>query len=132
MRSSIGIRGFLAFAPAVVFACAAPRFEQRGSSNSQFITEDEVAASRGANAYEVIQELRPNFLSYRGETSLLRSRSKPYPTVYVDGQELGPIGSLTTISGTDISTIRLYRSWEATTIFGSGKMGGVIAVTTRR
>ena len=132
MRGAIGIRGFLAFAPAVAFACATPRFEQRGSSSSQFIAEEEVGASRGANAYEVIQELRPNFLSYRGETSLLRSRSKPYPTVYVDGQELGPIASLTTISGTDISTIRLYRSWEATTIFGSGKMGGVIAITTRR
>jgi hypothetical protein len=96
------------------------------------ITEDEVTASHGATAYEVIQVLRPNFLSYRGETSFLRSRSRPYPTVYVDGQELGPIASLTTISGTEIGTIRLYRSWEATTIFGTGKMGGVIAITTRR
>lgn len=132
MRGSMVIRRFLACAPAVVVACATPRFGQPGSSNSQLITEDEVTASHGATAYEVIQVLRPNFLSYRGETSFLRSRSKPYPTVYVDGQELGPIASLTTISGAEIGTIRLYRSWEATTIFGTGKMGGVIAITTRR
>jgi outer membrane cobalamin receptor len=50
----------------------------------------------------------------------------------VDGQEYGPIGTLRNIPASEISTIRLYRSWEATTKFGTGNMGGVIAITTRR
>lgn len=125
-------RWFLAFAPAVIFACASPGLGRAVSSSSQLITEEEVDASLGATAFELIQRLRPNFLSYRGETSYYRSRSQPYPTVYVDGQEFGPISILRTIPTAEIATIRLYRSWEAATTFGTGKMGGVIAITTRR
>lgn len=128
----ISTRWFLAFLPAVVFSCAPPRLARGDLSNSQLITEEEVDASPGANAYELIQKLRPNFLSYRGETSFDRSKSQRYPTVYVDGQEFGPISILRTIPAIEIATIRLYRSWEATTTFGTGNVGGVIAITTRR
>jgi outer membrane receptor for ferrienterochelin and colicin len=100
-------------------------------SNSQLITEDEIAASRGANALEVIQKLRGNFLTYRGETSL-KAQSTPYPTVYLDGQEFGPITTLRTIPAAQIASIRLLRAWEATTKYGTGNMGGVIAITTRQ
>jgi hypothetical protein len=115
----------------LAMGCAPPRSTSRGSPDTQIITEEEVDASRAATAYEVIQKLRANFLSYRGETSLNRNNSQPFPTVYVDGMEFGQIASLRTIPASQVSTIRLYRSWEATTKFGTGKMGGVIAVTTR-
>ena len=114
-----------------VVACAPPRSLAPGSVDTQIITEEEIDASRAATAYEAIQKLRANFLSYRGETSLNRNQSQPFPTVYVDGMEFGQIASLRTIPASQVSTIRLYRSWEATTKFGTGKMGGVIAVTTR-
>lgn len=128
----IGTRWFLAFLPAVVVACTPPRAVRGESVKSQLITEDEIDASHAATAYEVIQHLRPNFLTYRGETSFDRKKSEPYPTVYIDGQEFGPIGTLRTIPAVQIATIRLYRSWDAATTFGSGKMGGVIAITTRQ
>jgi hypothetical protein len=114
------------------FACTPPQLGSVDRASSQLITEDEVEASRAPNAYEVIQRLRPNFLSYRGETSFNKQNSQPYPTVYVDGQEFGPLSSLRNIPSSQIATIRLYRSWEATTKFGSGNMGGVIAITTRQ
>ncbi|HEX9220220.1 MAG TPA: hypothetical protein VF858_07015, partial [Gemmatimonadaceae bacterium] len=104
---------------------------RRGQDN-QLITEEEIEASRAPTAYDVIQKLRANFLSYRGETSFDKRKSQPYPTVYVDGQEFGPLSSLRTIPASQVATIRLYRSWEATTKFGTGNMGGVIAVTTRQ
>lgn len=128
----VGARLILALLPAAVFACSPPRLGPGEVSNSQLITEDEIDASRAPTAYEVIQKLRANFLSYRGETSLNRTNSQPYPAVYVDGQEFGPIGTLRTIPASQISTIRLYRSWEATTKFGSGHMSGVIEITTRQ
>jgi hypothetical protein len=112
-------------------ACA-PAHTAHGSVDSQLITEDEIEASRAPNAYEVIQKLRANFLTYRGETSFDRSKSQPYPTVYIDGQEFGPISSLRNVPASQVATIRLYRSWEATTKFGTGNMGGVIALTTRQ
>jgi outer membrane cobalamin receptor len=46
--------------------------------------------------------------------------------------EFGPITSLRNIPASEISTIRLYRAWEATTKYGTGNMGGVIAISTRQ
>jgi hypothetical protein len=125
-------RFLLAALSAVFIACVPPPARSHTAADSQLITEEEVEASRAPTAYEVIQKLRANFLSYRGETSLNRANSHPYPTVYVDGQEFGPIETLRNIPASQVSTIRLYRSWEATTKFGTGKMGGVIAITTRQ
>ena len=125
-------RWAVALVPAQLFGCTPPRLGSGEIPNQQVITEDQIEASRGATAYEVIQKLHANFLSYRGETSLNRSTSRPFPTVYVDGQEYGPISSLANLSASQIATIRLYRSWEATTKFGTGNMGGVIAITTRQ
>jgi len=96
------------------------------------ITEEEVKASESPTAFEVIQKLRANFLSYRGETSFNKNNSQPYPTIYVDGHQYGPLVSLRNIPASQVATIRLYRSWEATTKFGTGNMGGVIAITTRQ
>ena len=128
----IRTRWFLVIHTALIFACAPSRPGPRAPQESQIITEEEVEASRGPTAFEVIQRLRASFLSYRGETSFNRNTSRPYPTVYVDGQEFGPIGSLRNIPAIQVSTIRLYRSWEATVKFGTGNMGGVIAITTRQ
>jgi len=113
-------------------ACAPATTRTRGAADPQLITEEEVEASRAPTAYEVIQKLRANFLSYRGETSFNRNNSQPYPTVYLDGQQYGPLSILRNIPASQVSTIRLYRSWEATTKFGTGNMGGVIAITTRQ
>ncbi|MEO8909568.1 MAG: hypothetical protein ABI408_05000 [Gemmatimonadaceae bacterium] len=121
-----------AFLCAAVLTCTPPRPSHSAGNDSQLITEDEIEVSRAPTAYEVIQKLRANFLTYRGETSFDKSKSQPYPTVYIDGQEFGPLSSLRNIPASQVATIRLYRSWEATTKFGTGNMGGVIAVTTRQ
>ena len=52
--------------------------------------------------------------------------------LYVDDQAYGPISSLKTIPAIHITSIRLYRAWEATTKYGQGNMGGVIAVSTKQ
>lgn len=116
----------------VALACTTPKLESADPADSHIITREEIEASHTATAYDAIQKLRANFLSYRGETSISKSNSQPYPTVYVDGQEFGPISSLRSIPASQVATIRLYRSWEATTKYGNGHMGGVIAVTTRQ
>jgi outer membrane receptor for ferrienterochelin and colicin len=128
----ISARSLLALASVIALACSPPRLGPGMVSNSQFITEDEIEASRATNAFEVIQKLRANFLSYRGETSLNKTQSTPYPTVYLDGQEFGPINTLRNIPASQIASIQLLRSWEATTKYGTGNMGGVIAISTRR
>jgi outer membrane receptor for ferrienterochelin and colicin len=111
-------------------ACVPPTQIARPSRDPQLITQDEIAHTYAANAYDVIHTLRANFLSQRGETSFLAT-SSPYPSVYVDGMRYGTIDALRGIPAMQIASIRLYRSWDAMTRYGNGNMGGVIAITTR-
>ena len=97
----------------------------------QLITENEVVASLATTAYELIHSLRPNFLTYRGETSFDRRTSRPFPNVYVDDQPYGTVSILHSIPSSDVSSVRLYRASEAMTKFGTGNAGGVIAISTR-
>ena len=115
----------------VISACAGPKLGTPLDYNSSVITEEEIAASGAVTAYDAIKKLHANFLSSRGQTSLANT-SSPDPTVYVDDQPFGLIGMLKQIPSSQIAQIRLYRAWEATTKYGTGNMGGVIAITTRR
>ena len=115
----------------MLWACSSAPLTRARGPDPQLITEEEVVASLATTAYELIHNLRPNFLSYRGETSFDRRTSHPYPNVYVDDQAFGAISILNSIPASDVSSVRLYRSWEATTKYGSGNAGGVIAISTR-
>ena len=77
--------------------CSTPRVGPGLRPDPQLITEDEVVASLATTAYELIRNLRPNFLTYRGETSFDRRTSRPYPNVYVDDQAFAEL--LTALTG---------------------------------
>ena len=103
------------------------------SVNPDLISDEEIlaVAQNTSTAYDIIKKLRGNWLSYRGKTSLIGT-SNADPTVYVDDQAYGPISSLKTIPASQVTQMRIYRSWEATTKYGTGNMGGVIAVATKQ
>jgi len=101
------------------------------SGDQNVITEQEIDASGGASALDVIEKVRRNFLSNRGKTTLIGS-SPSLPSVFVDGVHFGEVGSLRNISARQVSSMRLYRAWEAQQKFGNGYVGGVIEVTTRK
>jgi len=116
-------RWVLALPFVIVAGCSHPKLGPGDVYNSQVITEDEIIASRGTNAFEVIHKLRSNFLTNRGETSFNRS--------HLDDQEFGPISSLSTIPAAQITMIRLYRVSEANAKYGSHNLSGVISIYTR-
>jgi len=101
--------------------------------NPDVISDEEIlsVAQNTSTAYDIIKKLRGNWFSYRGKTSVLGTSSAD-PTVYVDDQAYGPISSLKTIPASQVTQMRIYRSWEATTKYGMGNMGGVIAVATKQ
>jgi len=125
-------RWVVALTLAIALGCSHPQLGPGEVYNSQVITEDEIVASRASNAFEVIHKLRANFLTNRGETSLNMGQSNPYPTVYLDDQEFGPISSLTNIPAAQITMIQLYRVSEANAKYGTHNLSGVIAISTRR
>lgn len=84
--------------------------------------------SNTASAYEAIQRLRPRWLRSRGSTV---SGGRFYAVVYVDGSRYGELGVLRSLEVGDIETIRFINSRDATTRYGTGHPGGVIAIATK-
>ena len=113
----------------VTLGCAASKTSQRISSPNM-ITEEDIARARVRTAHDAVVKLAANFLTRRGETSVLGT-SNPEPNVYLDDVFIGSVAQLKGIQASDVASIRLYRSWEATTRFGGGNMGGVIEVYTK-
>ena len=105
---------------------------QKGDGgDANLITEQEIDKSGGTTAYEVIQKLRRNFLSDRGKTTILGAAPNK-PSVFLDGVHFGEIASLRQVSARQLTSIRLYRAWEAQQKFGNGFVGGVIELKTRQ
>ena len=117
----------------LLLGCNSKSISPIASSHPDVISDEEIAAyaSNTSTAYDIVKKLRGNWFSYRGKTSLIGTSSAD-PTVYVDDQAYGPISSLRSIPASQVTMMRIYRSWEATTKYGSGNMGGVIAVNTKQ
>jgi hypothetical protein len=121
---------YLALVLAIGGCTAAKHTDPLLSPDPEVITLDEITASRGNSAYDVIKKVHANFLSYRGRTSIADSVSS-MPMVFVDDQVFGPISVLRNIPASQIAEIRLYRAWEAVLKYGSGLPGGAISIKTR-
>jgi hypothetical protein len=100
------------------------------SSNRNLITRPEITETRAGTAYEVVQQLRPDFLRGRPSgtgTSVVNM----FPVVYLDGTRLGELEQMRTIPAAIVLTIQLISASDATTRWGTGYPAGVIEVKTR-
>jgi hypothetical protein len=99
------------------------------------IDESEISAraNEATNALQIIQKLRPQMLTGRGlgsPTDVTGETGRP--RVYVDNISYGDLSSLSNLTANQIKEIRFLNSRDATTQWGTGHMGGVILVTTKR
>ena len=109
----------------------APRPRAIARAGTDPITAAELRGLDALSAYDAIARLRANFLRSRGPTTLGRADGGAWPTVFVDGMRLGPIGELRTIPASDLREVRLLSGAEAQFRFGTGYPAGVILVSTR-
>ena len=79
----------------------------------------------------VVLTLRPNWLTPRGPTSM-QAGSNNAVTAYVDGQRLGTVEALRSISSMEVASVRRYDAVTAQQRFGLGNFNGVVEVITRR
>ena len=126
MTRRISYLGLLAL---LVSACASSgRSRSLGARN--LITRAEIESVNVSTAYEVVQQLRPHFLSPRGQTSI-QDPSSSLPVVYVNGVRYGTQDVLRSLRSMDVQEMRFLSASDATTRYGTGHVGGVIEVTTR-
>lgn len=96
------------------------------------IGEDEIEAMHAASAYDVVSRTHSEYFHSRGRQSL-DSRIKEIPAhVFVDDTYYGDINTLKTVPASELSEVRFYQSYEAQYKFGSGHMGGVVQLITKR
>ena len=97
--------------------------------NSRLIVRAQLETLGGRSAYEAVETLNPRWLRPRGGTPA----SGPfYARIVVNGTVRGELADLYGISIYDIETMRYLSASDATTRYGTGYVGGVIEVTTRR
>ena len=142
IRSSLAARSFRAARlsllawPLVVIAAAgcasggAGGVGGGGGGNPDVITAEQVATRVDGNAFELVQSLRPGWLRPRSQGTI--SNPTPIlPEVFLDGSYFSPIQDLDDIPTSSIAYIEFISAADATTLYGTGYMGGVIHVHTR-
>ncbi|HEX6924226.1 MAG TPA: hypothetical protein VF167_02265 [Longimicrobiaceae bacterium] len=93
------------------------------------LTREQILETNRQNAYEVVENLRSNWLRTRGPTSL--TQEDAVVQVYLDDNRLGGVETLRTINTTLIQYIRWYDGIAATGRWGLDHGAGVIYVSTR-
>ena len=122
------IISFSGLVATVLLACAPPATARSGR-DANVITKEEIASVQAANLYDAVTRLRPNFLHYRGQ-STLRGADTGYPKVYLDRNLLGDINSLKTLTPNGIREIRYYNGAEASSKFGLDNTAGAIEIVS--
>ena len=144
------MRGRFVFAvitAAVSMACAssggsaAAGGSRTASGGQDVITEADITgrAADAANALQIIQKLRPQMLRNRGLAVLPtagrtaeEASQASNPRVYIDNIAYGDLGQLSNVNASQIREIRYINARDATTQWGTGHMGGVILVLTKK
>jgi hypothetical protein len=103
--------------------CTQPKTAQTAPHSRNLITADEIATINVSDAYEVVDRLRPTFLSARGALTP--------PVTYVDGLPFGDLQSLHRIQPSSVASIQYLDPMMATQRYGKAAGGGAILVTTK-
>lgn len=107
----------------VIAACNQPQAGKTAPHNRNLITADEIATLSVSDAYEVVDRLRPSFLSVRGTLTP--------PVTYLDGLAFGDIQALHRIQPASVASIQYLDPIMATQRYGKAAGGGAILVTTK-
>jgi len=91
------------------------------------ISPSELLGITANNAYQVILQLRPQWLRRRGPTSILEPEGE-LPSVFVEGMRYDDLAVLQDIPFGEIAEIRFISGPDATTRWGTGVVAGVIEV----
>ena len=96
-------------------------------SSSNVLLRAEIEGTGVTNLHDAIQQLRPQFLRTRGNTSIMGAADQI--KVYLNGTELGGISTLQTIQASSVERVEFVRGPDTAVRFGLDNPAGVIAVT---
>ena len=124
---------FLAIAlilPAAANAQDSAKAKPKLKRNPDVISPQEIEAATEANdAYQLVNRLRPLWLTTRGVGSINLPVAEV--AVYLNGMRIGGPDALRDIPRTGVAEMRFLRGTDATQRFGTGHESGAILVTPK-
>ena len=118
------LAGVLAQFP-VLIACAST-----GASDVNVITAPELSRSKAPNAYDAIQQIRPELLRTRDAGTMVYFKARR-PSVAVDNTLVGGIDVLRSLPTSKVARIEYVNSWLAAKRYGTGFGNGVMLIETQ-
>jgi hypothetical protein len=119
---------------AAIIGCASTHQISENQSAPDYVTSIEVAATPASSAYDLVSRLRPNWLRPGGISSMAGGRISGQVTlVYLDGNKMGEIDVLKSISASGVQTMRWIDAVRAQTILrgiGTEAIAGAIVLST--
>ena len=94
------------------------------------ITQDEIDASSASNVYDLIAQLRGDYLKDRGKVSI-RTNQREKAVVFLNDQEYGVLETMRNIPLGRVSEVRYYPGTDAVNRFGAQYGGGVVMLVSR-
>jgi len=94
------------------------------------ITAPELSRSKAGNAYDAIQQIRPEMLRTRDPGTMVYFKARQ-PVVAVDYTLVGGVEVLRTLATGKVARIEYVNSWMAAKRFGTGFGDGVMLIQTR-
>ena len=126
---------FLAIGAAGAIACASSGSTPKASEASRDnLTSVEIQATSAATAYDLVSRLRPQWLRASGVASIGGRSTTPVTLVYLDGNRIGTIETLRTISASGVRTMQWLSATRAAVVLteiGSDAINGAISIKTR-
>ena len=104
-------------------ACAAAPPSEKSLADRNLLTFEQIQQSHSQSAYEMIQQLRPRWLSQRGLNSPV--------VLYVNESRVGTVSRLREYAPRDLREVRYLDATQATQRFGTGHRSGAIMLYLR-
>ncbi|HJR34805.1 MAG TPA: hypothetical protein VJ817_07655 [Gemmatimonadales bacterium] len=109
----------------ILIACASA-----GAHDANVITAPELSRSKARNAYDAIQQIRPEMLRTRDPGAMVYFKARQ-PAVAVDYTLVGGVEVLRTLPPGQVARVEYVNSWMAAKRFGTGFGDGVMLIETR-
>ena len=115
-----------------VSSCRSARAPASQLGDSDIITREEIEESTAATAYDLVLNLRPQWLRTRGISTLAQAAGQEDIVVYMNNARLGFRDAMRQVPLGAVQYLQFFSAREATHRWGAGHLHGAILISTQR
>jgi len=113
-------------------SCASAGAPASRHGDPAVITREEIEESTAATAYDLVLNLRPQWLRTRGISTLAQAAGEEDIVIYMDNARLGSRDAMRQVPLGAVQYLRFFTAREATQRWGAGHLHGAILISTQR